>query len=118
MIPFLWFADVAGPWVELTGYILTTYYILNGNPINWSLYLALFCVITIFHYVNMMLILLFAYVRLDKNVAAKKWYRIIPVVLFETSTYHFIHYYWMINSHIQEYLGLKSKWNKFSRKGF
>lgn len=118
MIPFLWFADVVGPWVELTGYILTTYYILNGNIINWNLYIALFCVITILHYLNMILILLFAYVKLDKNIAAKKWYRIIPVILFETSTYHFIHYYWMINSHIQEYLGLKGKWNKFSRKGF
>ena len=118
MIPFLWFADVAGPWVELSGYLLTGYYLTNGMPIDWELYVALFCVITIFHYASMALILGFAYRKLDKNVAAAKWYRIIPVILFETCTYHFVHYYWMIKSHIQEYVGTKHKWNKFGRKGF
>lgn len=118
MIPFLWFADVAGPWVELTGYFLTGYYLWNGMIIDWELYLALFVVITMFHWVSMALILGFAYRRLDKNVAAAKWYRIVPIVIFETCTYHFIHYYWMIKSHIMEYTGRKHKWNKFSRKGF
>jgi cellulose synthase/poly-beta-1,6-N-acetylglucosamine synthase-like glycosyltransferase len=118
MIPFLWFADVAGPWVELTGYFLTGYYLYSGMIIDWELYIALFCVITLFHYVSMSLILIFAYRKLDSNVAPKKWYRIIPVIMFETCTYHFVHYYWMIKSHIQEYVGTKHKWNKFNRKGF
>lgn len=118
MIPFLWFADVLGPWVELLGYGLTAWYIHIEAVINWPLYIAMFVLITLFHYVSMTLILLFAYNKLDKNVAAKKWWRIIPVVLFETCTYHFVHYYWMIKSHIMEYTGAKNKWNKFSRNGF
>jgi cellulose synthase/poly-beta-1,6-N-acetylglucosamine synthase-like glycosyltransferase len=118
MIPFLWFADVLGPWVELIGYGLTAWYIHLGAEIDWALYIAMFVLITLFHYASMFIILTFAYNKLDKNIAAKKWYRIIPVVLFETFTYHFIHYYWMIKSHISEYIGAKNNWNKFSRKGF
>lgn len=118
MIPFLWFADIAGPWVELFGYLLTAWYIHIGAPIDWEIYLALFAIITLSHYLSMGLVVGFAYKRLDSNVAPRKWYRVIPIILTETFTYHFIHYWWMLRSHTEQYIGAKKKWNKFERKGF
>lgn len=117
LIPFLWFADVFGPWVELYGWMAITYHLFIGTELDINTYLFLYLIVTILHWISMGLVLLFAYSKLDKNVAADKVYRIIPIVLFETVTYHFVHFYWMVKSHVSEYLGLKKKWNKFKRIG-
>lgn len=117
LIPFLWFADVFGPWVELFGWVLILFHIGIGTVINLKLYLLLYLLITILHWISMSLVIGFAYSKLDKNVAADKMYRIIPVIIFETVSYHFIHFFWMIKSHTLHYLGFKKRWNKFKRIG-
>lgn len=118
LLPFLWFADVAGPWVELSGWFMLGYEVMVIDSMDWNLYFLLFLLITSFHWISMAIVLTFTYKKLDSNVAMNKWYRFMPIILFETFTYHFFHFYWMLKSHLREYFGASNKWNKFERKGF
>lgn len=117
MLPFLWFADVVGIWVELIGLINLFVFWLLGIPIEWNLVILSIIIIVSMYYISMILIVLFVKYKIFRNKKIKL-YRVIPVILFEIISYHFINLYWMIESHTNHYFRKKKNWNKFARKGF
>lgn len=118
MIPFLWFADVFGIWVELIGLIQICLLIILNIPVNWDLFFLSWSIIGILYYASMTIIVLFTKYKIEKENEDFKLYRIIPVIIFEIFTYHFVNLFWMIKSHFNQYVGRDKKWNKFKRKGF
>jgi cellulose synthase/poly-beta-1,6-N-acetylglucosamine synthase-like glycosyltransferase len=118
MIPFLWFADVIGIWVELIGLITMGILFLLDVPIDWDLFILSWIVMAVLYYSSMIIIVLFTKYKIMKKNEDFKLYRIIPVILLEIFTYHFLNLFWMIKSHTNEYIGTDKKWNKFKRKGF
>lgn len=118
MIPFLWFADVIGIWVELMGLLQILLLIILDIPVNWNLFFLSWIIIAILYYASMTIIVLFTKYKIQKENEDFKLYRIIPIILFEIFTYHFINLFWMIKSHLNQYIGTDKKWNKFKRNGF
>lgn len=117
LYPFLWFSDVFGVWIELFGILFT----IGGAILGFQVldvigFFFIFSTVTVLHWGVCFLTINFARKRLQPNVVGKKWRRIIPIVLLETFTYHFIHFWWMLTSHISEYLNRPRKWNKFERR--
>lgn len=117
MLPFLWFADVIGIWVELIGLINLFVFWLLDIPIEWNLVILSVIIIVLMYYISMILLVLFVKYKIFKNNKIKL-YRVIPVILFEIISYHFLNLYWMIDSHTSHYFGKKKNWNKFARTGF
>lgn len=118
MIPFLWFADVIGIWVELIGILQIFLLLILDISVNWNLFFLSWMIIAVLYYMSMTLIILFTKYKIQKQNENFKLYRIVPVIIFEIFTYHFLNLFWMIKSHLNEYIGRDKKWNKFKRKGF
>jgi poly-beta-1,6-N-acetyl-D-glucosamine synthase len=117
LYPFLWLSDVFGVWIELFGILFT----IGGAILGFQVldvigFFFIFSTVTVLHWGVCFLTINFARKRLQPNVVGKKWRRIIPIVLLETFTYHFVHFWWMLTSHISEYLNRPRKWNKFERR--
>lgn len=113
MLPFLWFADVFGIWVEVWSIINAMIMFFFRVPINTDLLKISWIVIAILYYTFMISLSLFIKIKLG----VKKVHRIFIVVLFEIFTYHFFNLWWMLESHSNQYLGTDKKWNKFNRVG-
>lgn len=118
MIPFVWFSEVFGPWVELAGWIQLIVYAIIGIPIDWNTFFICWIIVLGFHYLYMTGLLLFVHVKLNHNKVGMKLYRCIPILMVEVFTYHFINLYWMVRSHSRQYMGAAVSWDKFSRQGF
>lgn len=118
MIPFVWFSEVFGPWVELIGWLQLIIYAIIGVPIDWDIFFISWMVVLGLHYLYMTGLLLFVHVKLNHNKVGMKLYRCIPILLLEVFTYHFINLYWLVRSHSRQYRGATISWNKFNRKGF
>jgi cellulose synthase/poly-beta-1,6-N-acetylglucosamine synthase-like glycosyltransferase len=118
MLPFLWFADVIGIWVELFGIIqIIIFYVMSIN-VNWNLFFISWTIIAVTYYIIMTLLILFVKYKLIGKNEDLKLYRTIPIIFFEIFTYHYINLYWMLKSHTNHYLGRMKKWDKFERVGF
>jgi cellulose synthase/poly-beta-1,6-N-acetylglucosamine synthase-like glycosyltransferase len=117
MLPFLWFADVFGIWVELFGLLQLFIYYYMGIPIEWNLVWLSVMIIVSLYYLSMLSLVWFAKRKIfnGKHIGL---IRIIPVILLEPISYHFINLYWMLHSHTNQYLNRAKNWNKFKRKGF
>jgi cellulose synthase/poly-beta-1,6-N-acetylglucosamine synthase-like glycosyltransferase len=117
MLPFLWFADVFGIWVELFGLIQLFIYWYMDIPIEWNLVWLSIVIIVSMYYFSMISLVCFAKRKIFKNNNIRL-HRVLPVILLEPISYHFINLYWMLKSHINQYLHRGKHWNKFKRKGF
>jgi cellulose synthase/poly-beta-1,6-N-acetylglucosamine synthase-like glycosyltransferase len=117
MLPFLWFADVFGIWVELFGLIQLFIYWYMDIPIEWNLVWLSIVIIVCMYYFSMISLVCFAKRKIFKNNNIGL-HRVLPVILLEPISYHFINLYWMLKSHINQYLHRGKHWNKFKRKGF
>ena len=117
MLPFLWFADVFGIWVELFGLIQLFIYYYMGIPIEWNLVWLSITIIVSMYYISMLSLVWFAKRKIFKGKSIGLG-RVLPVILLEPISYHFINLYWMLKSHTNQYLHIRGKWNKFKRKGF
>jgi len=117
MLPFLWFADVFGIWVELFGLIQLFIYWYMDIPIEWNLVWLSIVIIVSMYYFSMISLVWFAKRKIFKNnnIGLN---RVLPVILLEPISYHFVNLYWMLKSHINQYLHRGKHWNKFKRKGF
>lgn len=113
MLPFLWFADVFGIWVEVWSIINAIIMFFFKVPVNMDLLKISWIVIAILYYTFMISLSLFIKIKLG----VKKTHRIFIVVLFEIFTYHFFNLWWMLESHSNQYLGTDKRWNKFNRVG-
>ena len=118
MVPFIWFSEVIGPWVEVAGWLQIGTCAIVGIPIDWNLFMWMWIIITALHYIYMLLVIAFIHKRLNPNKWNLKLYRLFPIMLFETFTHHFLNLYWVLHSHLNEYRNVKYTWNKFERKGF
>jgi len=117
MLPFLWFADVFGIWVELFGLIQLFIYWYTDIPIEWNLVWLSIVIIVSMYYFSMISLVWFAKRKIFKNNNIRL-HRVFPVILLEPISYHFVNLYWMLKSHINQYLHRGKNWNKFKRKGF
>jgi len=117
MLPFLWFADVFGIWVELFGLIQLFVYWYMDIPIEWNLVWLSIVIIVCMYYFSMISLVCFAKRKIFKNKPIDL-HRVLPVILLEPVSYHFVNLYWMLKSHINQYLHRGKNWNKFKRKGF
>lgn len=117
MIPFLWLSDVFGVWVEVFAILQVLFYITFDYPVDWTLFIVSFLFIGSLFYTSMILLILFIKIKIlkEENI---KLYRVIPILLLEIFTYHYLNLYWMIVSHTRQYLNKKSYWGKFEREGF
>lgn len=115
LIPFLWFADILGPIIELTGYSLLVIFTLIGNPIHVQGIFYVYLLVFVLHVFQMLVLLYHTYPRVVKECVDKRW-RLILMVILEPLTYHYLHFYWMVKAHLQNYLGTKKKWNKLERR--
>lgn len=117
MMPFLWLSDVLGVWVEVFAILQGLFYIVFDYPIDWKLYIVSFMFIGLLFYSSMVLLIMFVKIKILKEENIKLW-RVIPILLLEIFTYHYLNLYWMVVSHLRQYLNRKSYWGKFERKGF
>lgn len=118
VIPFAWFADVFGSWIELISWIIMGVFISLGIHIDWGYFLLLWGGIILTYSLTMTFMLTFTNRKLKPKEHNSKIYRLIPIIMVETVSYHFLNLYWIIRSHINEYMNKEHKWNKFRRKGF
>lgn len=117
-LPYVWFSDIIGGWVEIICWGIMGYYAYTDANVNWTFFFSLWVGVMMLYSLTMTIMLGFIHKRLYPKDHSSKIYRMIPIVMIETFTYHFLNLYWLIRSHINEYLKKKHNWNKFSRKGF
>ena len=117
-LPFAWFADIIGGWVEVLSWTMLVVYLALGVDVNWYFFFAEWIGIMLTYSITMTIMLQFAHKKLHPRDHKSKMYRMIPIVLVETFTYHFLNLFWIIRSHLNEYTKREHKWNKFGRKGF
>lgn len=117
-LPFTWFSDIIGGWVEVVCWIIMTYYACVNANVDWAMFLGIWFVVILIYSTTMVFMLGFVHNKLYPKDHVSRIYRMIPIVMVETFTYHFLNLYWLLRSHINEYMKKKHNWNKFSRKGF
>lgn len=118
MLPFLWFADVFGIWVELFGIIEIIIFYFLSIDVDWNLFFISWIIVILTYYSIMTLLVLFVKYKLNHKKEDLKLYRIIPIIFFEIFTYHYVNLFWMLKSHTNQYFGRIKKWDKFERVGF
>jgi cellulose synthase/poly-beta-1,6-N-acetylglucosamine synthase-like glycosyltransferase len=115
LIPFLWFADVLGVWVEAVGYTLLATIAIAGLSVDLTGILFVLGAVWALHVVQMLILVFGAYPAIIENPIKKRW-RLIPLILTETLTYHYLHFIFTVIAHGGYYLGMKRGWNKFQRR--
>ena len=115
LLPYIWISDILGVWIEIAAWITLSVIIGTGSFIDWSMFVIIWILIMLGHYLNTVLILLFVKYRLE--VDYKRIDRAILMASFEGFTYHFLYLYWLIKAHLQQLFGVSKKWNKLERKG-
>lgn len=116
-IPFAWFADIIGGWVEVFTWCLMAFYLITGVAIDWVYFVSLWAFVIFMYSITMTLLLSFTHKKLYPKDHSSKIYRLIPIVMVETFSYHFLNLYWIIKAHINEYMKKEHVWNKLKRKG-
>lgn len=117
-LPFSWFADIIGSWVELISWLILTLFVIFGVDVNWYYFFGEWLGIILMYSITMSIMLQFVHNKLYPRDHKSKMYRMIPIIFVETFSYHFLNLYWIIRSHFNEYTNEEHNWNKFSRKGF
>ena len=115
LVPFLWFADILGPIVELLGYLLLITIAIFGKGMDWWGVLGFLGIIWCLHVAQMLILMYYTYPRIITNKITKR-YRLLGFILLEPFTYHYLHFIWMVKAHAMNYLGIGNKWNKFNRR--
>lgn len=118
VIPFVWFADILGSWIELITWILLGVYLILEIPINWEFLLFIYAAILIVYSISMAAMVQFVKRKLTPRNSGGQFRRLIIIVFLELFSYHFLNLFWIIKAHISEFLGSEYKWNKLKRKGF
>lgn len=117
-MPFTWFSDIIGGWVEVICWSIMAYYAYVDANVNWTLFFFIWMLVMFVYSTTMVVMLGFVHKKLYPKEHTSRMYRMIPIVMVETFTYHFLNLYWLLRSHVNEYMKKKHNWNKFSRKGF
>ena len=115
LLPYIWISDVLGVWVEIAAWLTLAYIVVTDSFINWFVFIVIWILIMLGHYLNTILIVLFVKHRLEINY--KNINRSLLMGLFEGVTYHFLYLYWLIKAHFQQIFRVRKKWNKLKRVG-
>lgn len=114
MLPYIWISDVFGVWVELSAWIYTIYLLCTDQFTDWYGFVALWTIILLGHYLNSVLVMMFANRKIKYH---KRLGRAIGISMIEGFTYHFLYVYWIVKAHLSEIFKTERKWNKLERKG-
>lgn len=118
VLPYIWFADVLGSWVEVITWFMLGYYLVMDIPVNWTYLITIYSLILITYGISMTAMIQFIKRKLVPREEKSRFKRLIIIVLLELFSYHFLNLFWILRSHVRELLGTKHNWNKIKRKGF